>query len=350
VARGIRRLAIGTTLLVLCAYGPAVRPATGDVAPAPASALVWPRPPAEPAVRYTRAIASPADWGVERGIFGRIVDALTGKDDERFARPTGVAARDGVLYVADPGAPALWIVDATNKRLVKVTTVGDATLASPVAVALGTGGSVFVADSVLKQVFELDRAGSRIRSISAGLSRPAGLAFDAENRRLYVADPVAQRIAVYGPDGALVRTIGGPGAGDGEFNGPTHLALDRNGVLLVTDALNFRVQAFDRDGRFLWKMGRHGDGSGDFAAPKGVASDAAGHVYVVDALFDVVQVFDRSGALLVAFGERGTRDGQFWLPGGIFISPEDDIYVADSYNRRIQVFRRATGNNEAAKQ
>ena len=345
----MQRLLRSAMFLMLCAHAPVIWPAAGDVPPAAAAILVWPRPPAEPAVRYVRAISGPAEWGVTGGFVGHIIDALTGKEGERFARPTGVAMRDGVLYVADPGAPALWIVDAPQNRLVKVASVGNTPLVSPVAVALGTEGSVFVADSVLKQVFQLDRAGNPIGSVSTALSRPAGLAYDTENRTLYVADSVAQRIAVYGSDGVLIRTIGGRGTGDGEFNGPTHLALDRNGVLLVTDALNFRVQAFDRDGRFLWKMGRHGDGSGDFAAPKGLASDAAGHVYVVDALFDVVQVFDRTGALLVAFGDHGARDGQFWLPGGLFISPDDDIYVADGYNRRIQVFHRLAGTNEAAK-
>ncbi len=302
--------------------------------------LVWPKPPAEPRVRYVRSISGPHDAGIEKPLFRRMIDALVGKGEEHFIRPTGVAERDGVLYVADPGAQALWILDPRQNRFVKVEQAGQETLASPVAVALGPEGTVFVADTVLKKVFLFDREGKVIRvAAGEGLTRPAGLAYDAASRRLYVADSSKHSIAIYGPDGALSRTWGERGGKNGEFNSPSHLGLDHTGTLLVTDALNFRVQAFDPQGRFLWKLGRLGDGSGDFAAPKGVAADSEGHVYVVDALFDAVQIFDRDGRLLLAFGERGTQAGQFWLPGGLFITPQDQIYVADAYNQRVQVLR-----------
>ena len=344
------RLLLVAALLAPWSSGSAAAASARGQAPAGAGdVLVWPRPPASPAVRYARSVASPADWGITVSLFGRLLDAISGKPQDRFVRPTGVAERDGVLYVADPGAAALWIVDAKQNRLQKVERVGDVTLVSPVAVALGTEGSVFVADSMLKQVYSIDRDGKLLGVAAAqGLERPAGLAFDPVTDRLYVADSVAHRIAVYGPGGEQIRTIGERGTADGAFNGPAYLARGRHGEVLVTDAYNFRIEAFDRDGRFLWKAGRAGDGSGDFAAPKGIATDSDGHVYVVDALFDVVQVFDASGNLLYAFGDHGVNPGQFWLPGGIFISPQDDIYVADAYNRRIQVFRRVPGHEEGA--
>lgn len=333
------QLAAGAVLLTLGAQASIIA-AAGDAASSPAAVLAWPPPPAEPAVRYVRTVAGPTDWGITTSLFGQIVDTLVGKQADHFVRPTGAAERGGVLYVADPGAPALWILDAPQNRASRVDRIGDTQLVSPIAVALGPEDTVFVADTVLKKVFRLERTGSLLEVAAAGeLARPAGLAYDPERRELYVADSAAHCVAVFGTGGKLLRKFGARGAGDGEFNGPTHVAFDRAGVLLVTDALNYRLQAFDRDGRFLWKIGRQGDGSGDFAAPKGVASDAAGHLYVVDALFDTVQVFDTRGVLLFSFGERGIREGQLWLPGGIFINPRDEIYVADAYNRRIQVFR-----------
>jgi len=305
----------------------------------PNASLVWPGPPAEPRIRYVRSVSKPDEWGIERSFLHRMVDTLVGRGEEHFIRPTGVAERNGVLYVADPGAQAVWILDSVQKQFVKVDQVREEALRSPVALAVRSDGAVFVADTRLRKVFLLDRAGKLIRiAAEEGLTRPAGLAYDAATQRLYVVDSAVHRISVYAPDGALIRTWGQGGFRDGEFNHPTHLALDRTGTLLVTDALNFRVQAFDREGRFLWKLGRAGDGSGDFAAPKGLAADSDGHVYVVDALFDSVQIFQRDGSLLLAFGQRGTQAGQFWLPGGLFITPGDQIYVADAYNQRVQVF------------
>ncbi len=324
-------------LLVLAggcgARTPAARP------PEPPVREVWPDPPAEPRIRYVRTVTGPADAGIRRSFFGRLVDAVVGRSPEALVRPTGIAERGGVLYVADPGAQAVFILDAPGQRVTKVTRVGETRLVSPVAVAPGPDGGVFVADSALKRVVLLGPTGKLVRTIvGSGLERPAAVAFDESGGRLYVADSAGHRIAAYGADGTPALAFGRRGTAAGEFNFPTHLALDRDGALLVTDALNFRVQAFDRTGRVLFRFGRHGDGSGDLASPKGVASDSEGHVYVVDALFDAVQVFDRKGTFLLGVGERGVRPGQFSLPGGIYIGSDDRIYVADSYNRRVQVF------------
>jgi DNA-binding beta-propeller fold protein YncE len=327
---------IVVALLLLAGCG--VRPASPP-APLPAQPLVWPASPAEPRIRYVQSIRGPQDAGIAKAFLIRLAETVLGRAEEFFIRPTGVAERDGVIYVTDPGAQALWIFDVPNQRFAKASRMGQEILASPVAVAVRGDGAAFVADSWSKAVFLVDRAGKLVRKFGPdGLERPVGLAYDDGTGSLYVADSAGHRIVVYNAKGREVFTWGRRGSQDGEFNHPTHLALHRSGTLLVTDALNFRVQAFDRNGRFLWKMGRHGDGSGDVAAPKGIAFDSQEHVYVVDALFDAVQIFERDGTFLLAFGERGVQPGQFWLPGGLFINSRDRIYVADSYNQRVQVF------------
>jgi len=302
--------------------------------------LVWPQPPAPVKIRYLRSISEPRDLGIEKSFFGKLLDAITGNSQGHITRPTGVAERDGVIYIADSGAAAVWIFDAMNRRSLKVTEVGGTMLMSPVAVADRPDGAVFVADSYLKKVFLLDRQGKLLRTVvNEGVERPAALAYDETSDRLYVADSIGQCVSVFSSDGAHLSTWGKRGDGDGEFNYPSYLALDRSGRLLVTDALNYRVQAFTRGGKFLWKFWRHGDGSGDFAAPKGVAADSEGHIYVVDAAFDAVQIFDaQGGLLLLSFGDLGPAPGEFWLPEGAFINRKNQIYVADSFNRRIQVF------------
>jgi len=305
---------------------------------------VWPKPPAEPRIGYVRSVSGPQDLGLTKSFFGRVFDMLAGQGAEHFVRPTGVATHDGVLYVADPGAPALWILDAARGRYLKVDAVGDAAMVSPVAVAVRPDGAVFVADTGLKKVFLFDRDGHLVGvAAEADLERPAGIAYDAASKWLYVVDSAQSRITVYDPEAKVVRTWGQGGDQSGQFNHPTHLALDETGTLRVTDALNFRIQSFDRGGRFLGTFGHAGDGSGDFAGPKGLATDSAGHIYVVDTLFDAVQIFDSNGTYLLGFGEQGTQTGQFWLPGGIFIDPKDEIYVTDGYNQRVQVFRALRG-------
>ena len=335
-------LRVAFVAAIALAMIPVVRSETASEPQVPARALVWPRPPAEPRVRFLRNVATPAEWGLSTGGFQRFMDKLTGQKPFRFVRPTGMAQHGRILYVADPGAQALVILDAQASKELVVSRVGNEPLVSPIMVANGPADTLFLVDSALGKVFVLDRQAKLLHTIGGEgrFGRPAGIAYDRANDRLYISDSSAHRIVVYAGDGRFLESFGRNGAAPGEFNYPTHLALTKDGLLVVTDTLNFRVQVLDREGRPLLRFGRVGDGAGDFASPKGVATDSAGNYYVVDALFDAVQMFSPDGALLMGFGERGTRDGQLWLPNGLFVGDDDTIYVADAYNQRIAIFQR----------
>ncbi len=312
-----------------------------DSAQSPAvTAPVWPSPPDPARIRFVRSVDGPSDWDIARSWWGRVVDTLTGRQETRFVRPTGVAERDGVLYVADPGAQCLVVLDAPRRRELRIARVGDRMLVSPVAVAPGPHETVFVADSWLREVLQLDASGKLVRAIAHDdLQRPSSVVFDPARGRLYVGDSKAHVVHVFDPEGRKLSVLGRHGSEPGEFNSPTHLALASDGSIFVTDALNFRVEVFGVDGQYRTYLGEIGDGAGNFASPKGVAVDRDGHVYVADAMFDTVQVFDVAGRLLLGFGQQGTQAGQFWIPNGLYIDGDDRLYVADAYNHRIQVFQ-----------
>lgn len=309
-----------------------------------ATPLVWPQPPNRPRVRFIQSISRPDDASIPPTVWKRFADVLFGKEENSFIRPTGVATIGKTLYVADPGAQALWILNPEAGRFAKIRDAGEQKLISPVAVAPGTEARIYLADSYLGKVFVYSADGNLVRIIKEPkLLRPTGLAYDPKRDRLYVADSGAHQVWIFNGDGVSAGIIGSRGTADGQFNFPTHLAVDRAGNLYVTDALNFRLQIFAPEGSFSGKFGRHGDTSGDFASPKGVGLDREGHVYIADALFDGVQIFDREGRYLLTFGQRGVGLGHFWLPGGLFIDADDHIYVADSYNQRIQIFEYLPG-------
>jgi sugar lactone lactonase YvrE len=344
VHRGLAMLLLGLLLTSGCDRGGRA-PAAGAELPE----LTWPAPPARPRIRFVHTVAGPADVGIRPSFWQRVGGILAGREPETFVRPAGVASRDGVLYVADPGAPALWILDGRAGRSRRVADVDGHPLVSPVAVALAPAGQVFLADSALARIFRLDGAGRATGSLThPGLRRPAGLAYDAARDRLYVADSGAHRVVIFTGNGELVGEIGRRGTAPGEFNFPTHLALAPDGGLLVTDALGYRIQRFTLDGTLAGHFGRHGNTAGDFASPKGVALDSQGHIYVVEALFDAIQIFDRGGQYLMGFGERGAGRGQLSLPGGLFIDAEDRIYVGDAYNARVQVYQYLRGGEDDA--
>ncbi len=335
-------------ILAIVAFGCEAQPVTGPQAVT--TPIVWPLPPLQPRIRFIKAVARPEDLGIQPSFWRRAWEFIVGKEDQWLIRPTGVAAAGEAIFVADAGAQALWMLNSQAGRFNKIQQALKQRLASPVAVALGSNNRIYLVDSYLDKVFVYDDKEKLIHTLSdSRFRRPAGLAFDVRRDRLYIADSGAHRVWIFSAALKPLGEIGQRGEGNGEFNFPTHVALDRSGNLYVTDSLNFRLQIFDPNGNFAGKFGRHGDSSGDFAAPKGVAVDSEGHIYVVDALFDAVEIFDRSGQYLLTFGERGVGPGQFWLPNGIFIDSQDRIYVADSYNQRIEIFQYLKSNEQGAR-
>jgi sugar lactone lactonase YvrE len=302
--------------------------------------LVWPLPPAEPIIEYSKSLSSSADISGKKGFFKSFVDFIFGKHEERMVKPYGVTVDSARrVIIADTALRRLHIYDEENNRYSWIDKAKKIRFVSPVGVATDRNDNIYVSDSELGKVFKLNKDGKFISLVSGDFVRPTGLAINKEEGILYVVDTWDHNIKAYNLEGEYLFTIGRRGLGDGKFNYPTNIYVDKEGTVYVTDTMNFRIQIFERDGKFISLFGNHGDGSGDFARPKGIGVDGEGHIYVVDALFDVIQIFDRHGKYLFAFGGTGQGRGMFWLPGGLFVDEGNTVYVADSYNRRVQVFK-----------
>lgn len=309
----------------------------------PRPAVVWPPPPDAPRVAYVGAVHAPADLGIRSNWFVRFVNrVIRGRRPVGLARPYAIASSPtGALVVADPSARAVHVFDVPRAKYRRIDRADRAFLVSPVGVAIGGAGDIFVADSGRGAVDRFDAEGRwRATLASSGaLLRPAGLAYDRRRDVLYVADAAAHAVVKLGPDGRVLARFGRRGEGEGEFNFPVAVALDREGRLYVSDSMNFRVQVLDENGRFVGAFGRAGSGPGAFDKAKGIALDPDGNVWVVEGLHDTVQIFDRDGRLLTVVGATGDGEGEFLLPAGIHIDDDGRVLVADSANHRIQVLR-----------
>ncbi len=323
-----------STLFACSTDGTPVANSASD-APDEAPIIVWPPPPEQARIEYLQQFNNPEDLGLHRPFGHKLRKWLAGGDDPRMSRPYAIAGSQDLLVVADPDAALLHVFNIKDKTYRIVSKVGKQKLRSPIGVALGNG-QIFIADSVLKRVYILDRK-LKLRQTIAGFDRPTSLAFAKQNQRLYVADTSAHEIRVFDLEGKAVQTIGGRGEQEGKFNFPSHLAIS-GGKLLVNDTMNFRIQVLDLDGRQLTTFGKHGVATGAFAQSKGVAMDTDGHIYVADVRMNMVQVFSPEGDLLLAFGSGGNAPGTFDMPAGLAFV-DNTLYVADSLNRRIQVFR-----------
>jgi len=317
-----------------CATGP-------TAATIPRPSISWQLASTHNEVAWVKNIADPADLGINKGFWRRMLEVVSGEENSAIVRPYGVLrTAAGVLYLADPGAGVVHCLDISKSTYAVIGSQKGASLRSPIGLTEDDAGRLYITDSVTGMVYRfVPKDGSLKPLLSKALERPTGIAFHPLNRLLYVADTVASQIVVLDQNGVELQRMGSRGEGIKGFNRPTDLAIDARGQIYVTDSLNFRITVMTPEGQVVRQFGSPGDAQGTFGRPKGIAVDSTGNIYVSDSLRDAVQVFDQNGALQLVFGMNGVGPGQFWLPSGLFIDRHDQIYVADTYNRRIQVFR-----------
>jgi DNA-binding beta-propeller fold protein YncE len=299
--------------------------------------LVWPLPPDEPKIKYVDRITSTLDLGKKVGL----AETLFGEEKvEVLNKPYGVAVdKEGRVYITDIGR--LWILDLQNKDYKIIgTEPGIGKLRLPIGVTTSSDGRIFIADTSADKVFVYQ--GDKVVALlgKAGeFEAASGVAIDERKGIIYVVDAKKHHVNLYSlKDYSYLRTIGKRGEGEGEFNFPTNIAIDKEGRIYVVDTGNFRVQIFDSDGRFIKSIGKLGDTPGSLARPKGIAIDSEGHIYVVDAAFQNFQIFDFEGNILLFVGSGGIEPGQFLLPAGIAIDDEDRIYVINQIPASLQIF------------
>jgi DNA-binding beta-propeller fold protein YncE len=137
--------------------------------------------------------------------------------------------------------------------------------------------------------------------VEASLAGPSGLAVGTDGT-LYIADTFNGRIRGIDPTAGTISTVAGDGA-EYRYEGPTELAsvslsrpsgiaVDTHGNLLITDSDNHLVRRWDRATGRIERVAGMGqaNGAGDggpaleagFCYPFGIIVDRDGHVLVAD--------------------------------------------------------------------
>jgi sugar lactone lactonase YvrE len=343
-----------------------------------------------------------ADW---------IITTAVGTGEKGFAGDDGPAAAallNGPFDVAFDGAGNLYFSDTFNNRIRRVdgrtgvigTVAGNgdkgyagdggpavrAALNEPYGIALDRAGNLFVADRLNRRVRRIAAASGIITTIAgtgeaayggdggpaaaAGLAEPNGLAFDADQRHLYITDVADHRVRVVDLTAGTIASFAGTGAAEHSGDGGPARAAGIFGARAVKLGADGTVYILERQGSSLRAVdpatgviatvagtgarGYGGDGgpalAAVFDAPKEMAIDRDGSILVVDTENHAIRRFDRRTGLVTALagGRQGAAgDGGpataagLDRPHGAVVGPDGAIYIGDTNNHRIRKVTRS---------
>ena len=81
--------------------------------------------------------------------------------------------------------------------------------------------------------------------------------------------------------------------GEGEFNKPCCLSVNKAGHVMVYDGLNPRIQVFELSGKFITEFGTKGSGIGEFKNPVSTAVLSDGRIVLTDFNNHCIQIFEK---------------------------------------------------------
>jgi sugar lactone lactonase YvrE len=291
-----------------------------------------------------------------------IISTVAGNGQRGYSSDGVLATSAQLNYPIGIAVDALgniYIADAENNRIRKVTNPGSSGIISTVA---GNGESGYSSDGVL--------------ATSARLNSPFGVAVDASGN-VYIADAQNHRIRKVTNPGSsgMISTVAGNGesgySSDGvlatsaQLNFPRGIVVDALGNIYIADTRNSRIRKVTNPGSSgiistvagNGESGYSGDGELAILAQIGypicVAVDGSGNIYFADALNNRIRKVTNPGSSgmistvagdgTASFSEDGVLaiSAQLGAPPGLCLDALGNIYITDSFNHRVRKFGQA---------
>ena len=266
-------------------------------------------------------------------------------------------------------------------------------LSFPEGVAVGPSGEVYIADWGDNQIrkvaldgtisavagdgtacFSAPRCGDGAVAISAQLSFPEGVAVGSDGS-VYIADTGDNEIRKLAPNGTITRFAGTgqdcsrpPACGDGgaatsaQLSAPAGIAIDRTGDVYIADAGDSEVRKVSPSGKITRiagtgvpcataaACGDNGLATGaELNFPGGVAVGPGGEVYIADAGDNEVRKVSTTGAITLVAGDGtlcsapatcgdggAATSAQLSGPDGVAIGPDESVYIADAGDNELR--------------
>ncbi|XP_019634455.1 PREDICTED: E3 ubiquitin-protein ligase TRIM71-like [Branchiostoma belcheri] len=203
------------------------------------------------------------------------------------------------------------------------------------------GDRLYVADTSNKRVQKFSPSGELLHKFPLGkyCTLPYGLAVQRDGR-VVVADPQKHSIFLFEADGTLVKQVGGwvQGQGEGQFDQPWFVCVDKEDNIIVADTNNDRVQVFDKALTYKHKFGQHGKQPQEIWEPMGVSADSRGNIVLANTSFELkkLQVFRPDGTWVSTISSDGDKLSS---PRGVAVTEDGHVFVADIDDCCIRKYR-----------
>lgn len=243
---------------------------------------------------------APADLKSVPPVAATMFEGGQGTGNGQFDLPRGITTDPaGNIFISDTGNGRIEKFSTTGAFIASIGTKGTGygQLGEPNGIAVDRAGKIYVAEASNHRIQKLTTDGNFIaewKGPDPGFYGPRKIDI-ASDQSLYVVDQGRTRIVRFDQNFKILATWGTKGTGDGQFDDPTSLAVDRaTGKVYVADPRNRRIQVFDANGKFLasWPVPEWGRAYGFEDV---VIDPNNGRLYASSANMDAVLVFDLNG-------------------------------------------------------
>jgi hypothetical protein len=289
----------------------------------------------------------------------------------------------GPLGIAFDASGDLWVNDSNNARIEELSATdtykgqigqsfdgGTYSFFEPQAgIAFDASGDLWVTDasedflaefsstSTFKDLYGASGttngqfSGPESIAIIGGFKPWSAAGIQAGNGNIWVVDGGNNRVEEYSATGTYEGQLGcssgtcSTGSGNGQFNGPSQIAVDSGGNIWVTDFYNNRVQVFSATGTYEFQFGS----SASFNGTGPIAINSSGDAWVGTDYDVTYNEYSATGTYMMRqFGGSGTANGEFGGNTGganMAIDSSGNLWIGDDENSRVEEFS-ATGTYE----
>ena len=159
--------------------------------------------------------------------------------------PCGITiSQDGHIYVCDGANHCVCVFDVNGKFLFSFGShgSGDKYFDWPRDLCFASDGFLYITDFINSRICVYDKDGKFIRKFTTTYEPNCIDATDSGH--LTVSSFASHKVMIYTTGGVLVHVFGEYGWELGQFDGPTGVSVDSDGLIYIADSNNHHIQVF----------------------------------------------------------------------------------------------------------